>query len=123
MATRKDDGTLGQESCCPRNLRPASRSRSREGDNAREVAIDTALLDRARPMLKEAGLTNEQAQKLAALRSEGRGARRPAADRRLQPRRPHWAERRKDDPEIGGKNWDATDQLWPRRSITFVGSG
>lgn len=79
-----------------------------EGDDAAEVEIDAALLETATPVLKEAGVTQEQAEKLAPLALE--------IEKRVMARneeafagvKADWAKATKDDPEIGGKNLPAT---------------
>jgi hypothetical protein len=81
-----------------------------EGDNAVEVTIDNELLTEVTPELKEAGVTAEQAQKLAplAMKIEQKVVAKLTDDFNAQ--KADWARSAKADPEIGGKNWDATNE-------------
>lgn len=77
----------------------------------RQVEIDAKLVAEATPVLKELGLTNEQANKLPPLV-------RKVQERLLEQQASNfetvaagWVKESKADPEIGGKNWDTTEHL------------
>lgn len=76
-----------------------------------EVPIDQALLTEATPIFKDAGLSNEQANKLAplALKVQERVVAQQAED--FATLRADWAKQAKTDKEIGGKNWTETEAL------------
>ena len=93
-----------------------------EGDDATEYAVDSALLNDLTPELKEAGLGTKSVQKLATavvpklyerFSQEQQDA--------FATARADWAKQAKADPEIGGKNWDATVHNVARALDTFVG--
>jgi hypothetical protein len=86
-----------------------------------EVEIDTALLEKATPLLKEAGLSNEAANKLAPLVLE-------VQERFVQQQidahaatTADWAKQAKEDPEIGGRAWSDTERSVARALDHFVG--
>lgn len=84
-----------------------------------DVEIDSVLLEKATPVLKDLGLTNEQANKVAALVPE-------VTNRILQQQtdnfaamRADWAKTAKADKEIGGAKWAETETLAARALDTF----
>lgn len=79
-----------------------------EGDAAEQVEIDTALLETATPVFKDAGLNQAQVDKLAplALELEKRFAERQSEA--FETVKTEWATAVKSDPEIGGKNLPQT---------------
>jgi hypothetical protein len=91
-----------------------------EGDDAAEVQIDAALLEEATPLFKEAGLTQQQLDKLApvALKLEEKFMERQ--QEAFAAVKTDWAKATKDDPEIGGKNMKATiDNV--AKALDFLG--
>lgn len=84
-----------------------------------EVPIDTELLAEATPVLKEIGLTNDQANKLAPLvvKVQERVLKAQADD--FTALKAGWAKQVQDDPEIGGKNWAETEALAAKALDTF----
>lgn len=83
------------------------------------VEIDQGLLSEATPTLKELGLTNEQANKVAALV--------PSIQQRLIQQqadnfaamKADWAKEVQDDPELGGAKWAETEALAAKALDTF----
>jgi hypothetical protein len=86
-----------------------------------DVEIDTELLSEATPILKEVGLTNEQANKLAPLivKAQERAFAKQADEFAVI--RADWAKEAQADPEIGGKNWEATKNNAAKALDHFVG--
>lgn len=84
-----------------------------------EIAIDTALLEVATPIFKEAGLSNEQANQLAplAIKVQERVIATQAED--FAALRADWAKEARADKEIGGKNWTETENLAAKALDTF----
>jgi hypothetical protein len=84
-----------------------------------EVPIDQALLTEATPFFKDAGLSNEQAQKLAplALKVQERVVAQQADE--FATLRAGWAKEAKADKEIGGKNWAETESFAAKALDTF----
>jgi hypothetical protein len=80
-----------------------------EGDAAQEVEIDAALLNEATPILKDLGLNNEQANKVAGLvpKVQERLMEQQVAEHEAMSK--EWAKAVKSDKELGGKNWPATE--------------
>jgi hypothetical protein len=76
-----------------------------------EVEMDKALVDEATPVFKEIGLSNENANKLLPLvgKVQERVLQQQADD--FATTRADWAKQAQEDPEIGGKNWNATKNL------------
>lgn len=72
------------------------------------VEIDTALLEKATPLFKDAGLTNDQANKLAplAMEIESRVLQQQADN--FDAMKADWAKDAKADKEIGGAKFDAS---------------
>jgi hypothetical protein len=76
------------------------------------MTLDAETLDLATPIFKELNLSNEQAQKLMpvagefAKRIQQAGQQQMLAEVATQ--RAAWGQEAKADPEIGGKNWDAS---------------
>lgn len=73
-----------------------------------EVPIDTVILEKATPLLKELGLTNEQANKLAplAIDIQQRVATQQADE--FKAMKADWAKQAKEDSEIGGAKFNET---------------
>lgn len=86
-----------------------------------DVEIDSVLLEKATPVLKELGLSNEQANKVAALVPEitNRIFEQQAND--FAATRAQWAKDVKADKEIGGANLKETEKLAARALDHFVG--
>lgn len=84
-----------------------------------EVEIDQALLTEATPVLKDLGLTNDQANKVAALvpKVQQRFAQQQADS--FAAMKADWAKEVQADPEIGGKNWPQTEALAAKALDTF----
>lgn len=74
---------------------------------AKGLELDPAVIDKATPIFKELGLSNDQAQKLvslyAGLSAEANSANEKASSDRLQTQSDEWKKELKADPEIGGK--------------------
>jgi hypothetical protein len=86
-----------------------------------EVAIDNALLETATPILKELKLTNEQANKVAALVPKVQERLIQQQNDAFAETRTQWAKQAQEDPEIGGKNWKSTQSLAAKALDHFVG--
>lgn len=86
-----------------------------------EVEIDTELLAEATPVLKELGLSNEAANKLAPfiLKAQERATQRQNDE--FATVKADWAKQAKDDPEIGGKAWKDTTALSAKALDHFIG--
>jgi hypothetical protein len=84
-----------------------------------EVEIDKALLTEATPVLKELGLTNDQANKLAPLAINIQERMLAAQADNFTALKTEWAKEAKADPEIGGKNWPETEAFAARALDTF----
>ena len=102
------EGDKGQDDTVPEayELKPFKVG---EGDQATEVQIDTALLEKITPGLKDAGVTQGQLEKLApsvvpAIQEQV--FKQQADD--FAATRAEWAKEAQADPEIGGKNWKAS---------------
>lgn len=83
--------------------------------------IDSKLLEEAAPTFKELGLSNKAANKLAPLAlkvAERIGERQTAEFAEI---RKGWANETLADPELGGKNWKATEANVARALDHFVG--
>ena len=78
-----------------------------------EVAqdLEPVLVEEATPIFKDLKLTNEQANKLTALMPKVQERLVQQQNDRFAEVRADWAKQAKEDPEIGGKNWDQTVQL------------
>lgn len=76
------------------------------------ATLDTDALAIAEPVLREMGLTNEQAQKLTDAYAQivPKVAERMQSEQTAQitAQRKEWADEAKADPEIGGANWNAS---------------
>lgn len=79
--------------------------------NDTEVEIDTALLETATPILKELGLTNEQANKLAPLALEVQNRMLQSQADNYAAMKADWAKQAMSDKDIGGANWATTEAL------------
>jgi hypothetical protein len=82
-----------------------------EGDAATEVQIDSGLLETVTPGLKDAGVTQEQLDKLAPLVPAIQEATLKQMNDEFSATRAAWAKQAQDDPEIGGKNFTDTVRL------------
>jgi hypothetical protein len=76
-----------------------------------QIEMDKVLLDKATPVLKELGLSNDKANKLAplVLDVQARMAEQQAEDHKAMTAQ--WARDAEKDPEIGGKKWSETQAL------------
>lgn len=72
------------------------------------MEIDSALLDRFSPKFKEAGLTQRQAQAVAAEYAAMRKEEHESLAGNWHKTLEGWADQAKQDPEIGGNKWDST---------------
>lgn len=75
------------------------------------VPLDQELLGAATPILREAGLTNEQASKLIPLVETVQARFEQQQQDGFGQLKKHWANQAKADRELGGKNWDETIKL------------
>lgn len=84
-----------------------------------DVPIDAELLTKATPILKELGLTNDQANKVAALVPEiqSRIVQQQADD--FAALKADWAKEVQADKEIGGAKWKETEALAAKALDTF----
>lgn len=114
------DGDKDKDTGVPEAYELKVTTKDAEGKDV-DVEIDTELLTEATPVLKEVGLTNEQANKLAplVLKVEERVAKRSADA--FTALRADWAKQSKEDPELGGANWKETETHVARALDTFVG--
>lgn len=82
-----------------------------EDGSDQAVEIDPALLETATPVLKDLGLTNDQANKVASLvpQVQQRFMQQQADD--FAATKTQWAKEASEDSEIGGKNWKQTQTL------------
>lgn len=88
------------------------------------VEIDPALMTAATPIFKDLGLTNEQAQKVAALVPEVQARMAEQQNDEFAKVRADWAKDAADgqkNPDIGGKNWKSTMSLAGKAMDQFVG--
>jgi hypothetical protein len=114
-APKADDGKPGE------GKDPASKAPEKyDFKFADDVAVDTAALEAFSPVLREAGLTQEQAQKLADVYAAQIAQQSTAFAEKLKdesfaleqaanmfaPQRAKWADSLKTDKDIGGKNYD-----------------
>lgn len=74
-----------------------------------EVPIDAELLTKATPILKELNLTNDQANKVAALVPEIQSRILQTQADAFEAMKADWAKEAKSDPEIGGAKWKETE--------------
>lgn len=86
-----------------------------------EVEIDTDLLAEATPILKELNLTNDQANKLAPFVVKAIDKAFAKQGDEFSTVKADWAKEAAADPEIGGKNWKATQSLAAKALDHFVG--
>lgn len=86
-----------------------------------DVEIDPVLLEKATPVLKDVGLTNEQANKVASLVPEiqARIEQKQADD--FAAMKAQWAKDAQADTEIGGANWKETQNLAAKALDKFIG--
>lgn len=90
-----------------------------EGDAAQTVEIDSGLLETVTPGLKDAGITQSQLDKLAPVVPAIQEAALKQMNDEFAATRADWAKQAKEDPEIGGKNWDETIRLAALALDTF----
>lgn len=102
----KDDGDADKAAAGPPETYELKLSIPGEDGKPREIEMDAVLLEKATPVFKEMGFTNEQAQKLAPLALE-------VQNRMLQQQadnhdamKADWAKTAKADPEIGGNKFN-----------------
>jgi hypothetical protein len=98
------------------------------------IELDAALLEKASPVMKEIGLTNAQATKLAGVLAETRKAEFDALNERHQKVTTDWQNEIKADKDFGGDNLDTSlnnanrviatfgDDAF-RRDLTEIGMG
>jgi hypothetical protein len=86
-----------------------------EGD----MELDTALLEKAAPVMKELGLTNGQASKLAGVIAEQRKAEYDGQNERLQKIVSDWQKEIKTDKDFGGDNLTTSVNKADRVLATF----
>jgi hypothetical protein len=75
------------------------------------VQLDQELLGEATPVLREIGLTNEQANKLVPLVGRVQERLFQQQHDEFGAMKADWAKQVKADPNIGGKNWPETERL------------
>jgi len=83
------------------------------------IQLDEALLDKAAPVMKEIGLTNGQASKLAGALAEHKKAEFDAHGERLQKITDDWQKEIKTDKEFGGDNLKVSVNNADRVIATF----
>lgn len=86
-----------------------------------DVPIDAALLEAATPVFKEAGLSNDQAQKLAPLVLKVQERMVEQQNDAFAATRADWAKETTNDPDIGGKHLKETKALAAKALDHFVG--
>jgi hypothetical protein len=86
-----------------------------------EITIDPVLLDEATPVLKDLGLTNDQANKVAALVPKVQERLIQQQNDAFAETRAQWAKDAQADAEIGGKNWKESKSLAAKALDHFVG--
>ena len=92
-----------------------------EGDDATTIEIDSALLETVTPGLKEAGIKQDQLDKLAPLVPAIQQAALKQMNDEFSATRADWAKQAQADPEIGGKNWAETLRLAAKGLDQFTG--
>lgn len=75
------------------------------------VALDQELLGEATPVLRELGLSNDQASKLTSLVPKIQERVVQGLEDSFTVTKTDWAKRTKADPSIGGKSWPETERL------------
>lgn len=90
-----------------------------EDGNETEIEIDQQLLTEATPVLKELGLNNEQANKVAALVPKVQERVLQTLNDDFAATRAQWTKEIMADKEIGGANWPETEALCARALDTF----
>lgn len=90
-----------------------------EEGNEQPVEIDQQLLTEATPVLKEVGLNNEQASKVAALVPKVQARILQSQVDEFTSTKTAWAKEAQEDKEIGGANWKETEALAARALDTF----
>lgn len=83
------------------------------------VEVDAAALDAFAPVLKEAGLTQEQAQKLADVYASQMARVQESLVEQHAKQVQEWAKSVRDDKEIGGANFDANIKVAQRAIARF----
>lgn len=92
-----------------------------EGAEPTEVPLDPALVEAATPLLKEAGLTNAQANKILPLVPDIQKALVKQQGDEFARVRAEWAEQAQKDPEIGGAKLDESKRLAAKALDHFTG--
>lgn len=85
------------------------------------VELDSELMAKAEPVLRELNLTNEQASKLAAIIAETRVQDVTAADNAWREQVNAWTTDVKNDQEMGGQNFKPS-MIAAQRAITEIGT-
>jgi len=83
------------------------------------VEIDSVLLGKADPVLREVGLSNAQANKLAPLVFDIQQRALDLQTAEFDGVKADWAKAAQADPELGGRNWKETEALAARALDTF----
>jgi hypothetical protein len=82
-----------------------------EAGEETETPLDPALVEAATPLLKDAGLTNEQANKLLPLVPQVQAQLIKQQNDEFAAVRSDWVKQVNEDPELGGKNLPETQRL------------
>lgn len=85
------------------------------------MEIDDALLAEADPVLRELGLSNDQANKLMPIVGKVADAIFTRQSEAFATQAADWAKQSKADKELGGKNWHETENLVAKALDTFAG--
>lgn len=85
------------------------------------IDLDPVLVEAATPLLKEAGLSNEAANKLLPLIPQVQEQMLKQQNDEFAKVRADWAKQAQADPEIGGKNWAET-QLLAAKALDHFGA-
>lgn len=92
-----------------------------EAGNDQAVEIDSALLEAATPVLKDLGLTNEQANKVAGLVPQIQQRLFQQQADEFATTKTQWAKDAAADEEIGGKNWKES-QTFAAKALDHFGA-
>lgn len=85
------------------------------------VELDAEVMAVAAPVLKELGLTNEQASKLVPIVQQVQERMANEQTSQFAALSADWAKQAKADPEMGGQNWKVTEQNAARALDMFAG--
>jgi hypothetical protein len=113
-APGKDDGGTDESAVAvPEKYEISLTVKDAEGKDE-AVEIDPVLLEAATPVLKDLGLTNEQANKVAGLVPQVQQRVLQQQQDEFAAQKAEWAKDAAEDKEIGGKNWKETQSLAAR---------